>query len=322
MNAVKLQNLRFFVAVYEERSISGAARKVHATQSGVSVQLRDLEEVLGLTLFERTSTGVRPTKAGERIYGRAVRILREVGRLGEDVSALSDHVTGEVRAGIMPTFARAILAPALSAFAEANPLVDVKVTEAYSAVLTQMVRDGELDLAVVPDAVLPDGLRSTYLATDLELLMAGRPLEGVAAAIDLAAVPPLRLVLPGPGNARRGKIEQQLRNFSTPVERILELDSMMTTLDMVARGGWCSILPGCLCLPDLGRPGLSLYPFERPRMTVDYLLIEPAAAAAPVAVQLFAKELSTSIRRACEACRAHFRQSGGDRGARAKGKPI
>ena len=82
-----------FVAVYEELSISAAARKVHASQSGVSVQVRDLEDQLGLSLFERVSTGVTPTKAGDQIYRRAIRILREVGRLGEDVSALSDHLT-------------------------------------------------------------------------------------------------------------------------------------------------------------------------------------------------------------------------------------
>ena len=77
MSIIKLNNLRFFVAVYEERSISAAARKAHATQSGVSVQLRELENRLGVALFERVSTGVVPTKAGEQIYQRAVKILRE-----------------------------------------------------------------------------------------------------------------------------------------------------------------------------------------------------------------------------------------------------
>ena len=306
MNNIKLQNLRFFIAVYEERSISGAARKVHATQSGVSVQLRDLEDQLGLSLFERVSTGVTPTKAGDRTYRRALAILREVGRLGEDAAAASDHLTGEVRVGIMPTFARAILAPVLSAFCKANPLVDVRVTEGYSAFLTQMVLAGDLDIAVVPDGVVPGGLRSTFLDNDLELLASRRPLDGIEGAVDLSKIPPLSLVLPGPDNARRAKIDQQLGNLSGVVHSILELDSMMTTLDIVRRGEWCSILPGCLCLPDLDDPDIHLYPIERPRMTVDYLLIEPAARAASVATQRFTEGLADEIRRACEVCRAHF----------------
>jgi LysR family nitrogen assimilation transcriptional regulator len=310
LNNIKLQNLRFFIAVYEERSISAAARKVHATQSGVSVQVRDLEDQLGLSLFERVSTGVTPTKAGDQIYRRAIRILREVGRLGEDVSALSDHLTGEVRVGVMPTFARAILAPVLSSFCQANPLVEVRVTEGYSAFLIQMVLAGDLDLAVVPDGVIPGGLRSTFLDTDLELLVSRQSFDGVEGAVDLANMPPLSLVLPGPSNARRAKIDQQLGNLSGVVHSILEMDSMMTTLDIVRRGEWCSILPGCLCLPDLNNPELHLYPIERPKMTVDYLLIEPAAMAASVATRQFTESLTDEIRRACEVCRIHFGQGG------------
>jgi DNA-binding transcriptional LysR family regulator len=95
--------------------------------------VHDLEDRLGLPLFVRVSAGVTPTKARDQIYRRAVRILREVGRLGEDVSALSDHLTGKVRVRVMPTFARSILAAVLSSFCKANPLVEVGATEGYSA---------------------------------------------------------------------------------------------------------------------------------------------------------------------------------------------
>lgn len=306
MKNVKLQNLRFFVAVYEERSISAAARKVHATQSGVSTQVRDLETQLGLSLFDRVSTGVVPTKAGEQIYRRAIVILREVGRLDDDITAFSGELTGEVRVGIMPTFARAILGPVLARFATDNQLVDVKVTEGYSALLMQMVLDGDLDLAIVPDGVIPEALRSSHLDTDLELLVSARPIEGVKHSVDLASVPSLRLVLPGPGNARRKKIDQQLQNYSPAVHNIMELDSMMTTLDMVRRGGWASILPGCLCLPDFDDPEIYHYSIERPKMTVSYLLVEPAAKETSLAVKQFTTSLSDEIRQSCEACRTHF----------------
>lgn len=306
MTHVKLQNLRFFVAVYEEGSISAAARKVNATQSGVSVQVRDLEDHLGVVLFERISTGVAPTTAGDQIYRRAVRILREVGLLEEDVTAQSDDLTGEVRVGIMPTFARGILPPVLAAFSDANPHVDVKVTEGYSALLTRMVLMGELDFAIVPDGDLPKGLRCTFLDTDLELLVSHSPIENTQGVVDLAAIPPLRLVLPGPGNARRAKIDQRLRNVPEVVHGILEMDSMMTTLGMVRREGWSSILPGCLCLPDMADEEINLYPIMRPEMTVDYLLIEPATKAQTVAVRVFAENLSAEIRSSCEICRQHF----------------
>lgn len=306
MSHIKLQNLRFFVAVYEEGSISAAARKVNATQSGVSVQVRDLEDHLGVVLFDRISTGVSPTTAGDQIYRRAVRILREVGLLEEDVTAQSGDLTGEVRVGIMPTFARAILSPVLAQFSDDNPHVDVKVTEGYSALLTRMVLMGELDFAIVPDGDIPKGLRCTFLDTDLELLVSHKPVESVNGNVDLSAIPPLRLVLPGPGNARRAKIDQRLRNVPEAVHRILEMDSMMTTLGIVRRGDWSSILPGCLCLPDIDDPEIHLYPIMRPLMTVDYLMIEPATQAQSAAVRLFAERLTAEIRDSCEICRRHF----------------
>ena len=306
MNNIKLQGLRCFVAVYEEGSISAAARKVHATQSGVSVQVSELEKQLGQPLFDRVSSGVVPTKAGDQIYRRAIRILREVSGLGEDIAALSDSLTGAVRVGIMPTFARSILAPVLTAFSEANPLVDVTVTEGYSGLLTRMVLADDLDFAVVPDGILPDGLSSTLLDTDLELLASSRPLGGVSDVVDMAKMSSLRLVLPGPANARRAKIDQHLKNISGAIHDVLELDSMMATLDMVRRGERIAILPGCLCLADLDNSGISLYPIEKPRMTVDYLLIEPAAKTMSAAIRLFADSLRDEIRLSCATCRSHF----------------
>lgn len=303
---IKLQHLRFFVAVYEECSITSAARKLNATQSGVSVQVRHLEEELGIALFERVSTGVRPTAAGDDIYRRAARILLEVGGLEEDVGARAKSLTGEVRAGIMPTFARAILAPVITRFAQKNAFVEVKVTEAFSPVLTKMVAAGELDFAIVPGGDIPQGLRATFLDSDLELLVRHQPLPSAIGRVDLSKVDPQKLVLPSRSNARRAKIDRYLRTCPGSVHSILEMDSMMTTLDLVRRGQWASILPGCLCLPDLENPDLNLYPFENPAMTVDYLLIEPATTAAPNLVGLFADELAKEIRQACEICRNHF----------------
>ena len=201
-------------------------------------------------------------------------------------------------------------APVMAAFTKANPLVVVTVTEGYSALLTQMVLSGELDMAVVPDGSVHDGLKSTFLDTDLEILASSHPLPGVKGSVDLAKIEALNLVLPGPGNARRAKIDQVLKSVSPVGHSILEMDSMMTTLDIIKRGEFCSILPGCLCVPDLDDPDVHLYPIDRPKLTVYYLLIEPASRAESAAVRQFTERLSDEIRRSCEICRTHFRRHG------------
>ena len=307
MKTLKLQHIRFFVAVNEQGSVKAEAAKVHATQSGVSMQIRDLEDILGMKLFERTSAGVAPTKAATRIYRRATRILLEVGELEVEVSQYSDKLEGSVRVGIMPTFARSILGPVLIRFSDSHPLVDVKVIEGYSALLTRMVADGDLDLAVVPGGQLPSGLRSKYLDTDIEVLVCRNLRDGVGATVtNLATAPPLRLVLPSPANARRARIDQYMENSCQATHTVMELDSMITTLDMIHRGGWSSVLPGCLCLPNLDDPDYKLLPVTEPNLFVDYLLIEPATSASSKATQQLAEELTAEIRMGCQTCREHF----------------
>ena len=288
---MKLRQLRFLVAVYEERSFTAAARRAHATQSGLSMQIKDLEERLGVRLFERSSTGVTPTSAGERLYKRATRILREVSAMQNDVESLSGEVSGTANVGMMPTFARSVLAPVLDRFTQRYPHVEIKVTEAYSAVLSDEVASGHLDMAVVPPGRDIPGIRAEHVDTDVEVFVTSPDTKRVhLQPVDLSMCEPLKLALPGPGNARREKIDQYLSTYNVPVEKVLELDTMMATLDLVARSDWATILPGCLCLPDIDLPIRKLHPIVHPPLTVDYVLIEPMSQAQSPAAQLFSDD--------------------------------
>ncbi|WP_136656697.1 LysR family transcriptional regulator [Nitratireductor sp. XY-223] len=300
---VNLRQLRFLVAIHEERSFTAAARRVNATQSGLSMQIKELEERLGLRLFDRSSTGVTPTTAGDRLYERATRILREVSAIENDVQTLSGQVSGRVQVGMMPTFARAVLAPVLERFARHYPNVEIKVTEAYSAVLCEAVTNGQLDMAVVPSGKMVPGLKAEHLATDVEVFVTSpntkrKHLEPV----DLSKCKPLKLALPGPGNARREKIDTYLETYQVPIDSIMELDTMMATLDLVSRSDWTTILPGCLCLPDIDDPRRKLHPVINPPLVVDYVFIEPASQSKTQAAELFAEEIVKEIRTTCTFC--------------------
>ncbi|MGI9499757.1 MAG: LysR family transcriptional regulator, partial [Geminicoccaceae bacterium] len=147
---MKLQQLRFFTAVYEEGSFSAGAARVNATQSGLSMQVRELEERFGVTLLTRSSTGVQPTEAGRRFYAQAVKVLRASTEAEEILKRAAGAVSGHVRVGLMPTFTRAVLAPALLRFTRSHELVRLSVLEAYSSHLCAEVARGAIDFAVVP----------------------------------------------------------------------------------------------------------------------------------------------------------------------------
>lgn len=304
---MRLRQLRFMVAVVEEGSFTSAANRVHATQSGVSAQIKLLEESLNTKLFDRSASGVVPTATGKVVYERATRVLRETTAMVSDVSALEGTVTGEVSAGLMPTTTRSVAAPVLETFATLYPNIEVRIEEAYSAQLSEGVRTGRLDFAVVPPASTDTGLRTTALETDLEVFVTAPTVKRAhLSPVDLTRLSPLKLVLPGAQNARRASIEEMLRSHSIAVERVMELDAMMATLDLVARSDWTTILPGCLVIDDLPGTERQLHPIINPPMALNYVLIEQASKTLSPAAQLLSEAMQAELAAVCERCRTAF----------------
>jgi len=304
---MRLRQLRFLVAVVEEGSFTAAATRMHATQSGISAQIKLLEESLNAQLFERSVAGVVPTKAGKLAYQRATLILRETSAMKSDVAELHGTISGKVSAGLMPTTTRSVVAPVLEKFAIRYPNIEVKVEEAYSAHLCTGVMSGRLDFAVVPPSNTDIGLRSTQLDTDVEVFVTAPDNERAnLTPVDLTQMSPLKLVLPGPENARREKIEECIRSFNIPVAKIMELDAMMATLDLVSRSDWTTILPGCLVIDDIGSADRHLYPIEQPVMTLNYVLVEQASSTLSPTAQLLRDALATELSAVCSRSRSEL----------------
>src|SRR5918999_1631858 len=276
-----LRSIQVFVATYEERSFTAAAKHEHATQSGVSQHVRKLEERLGAKLFSRDRGRVVPTPAGEAYYERSVELLRLASAAHSAVRRFRGSLTGELVAGLMPTMTRSALAPALARFTDEQPNVVIRVVEAYSAVLTRQVRAGELDFAVVPAIPNTPGIRSRHFLRTIELLVSR--LESRLRHLDpvrLKDLGSLRLVVPGPQNTRRRSIETYLAANGLRCERVLELDAMLGTLDFVSRSDWVAILPGIMMAADIERPSMvTINPIVDPVFTLDLVLIEPSRRA-------------------------------------------
>jgi LysR family nitrogen assimilation transcriptional regulator len=293
-----LRSIQVFVATYEERSFTAAAKREHATQSGVSQHVRKLEERLGAKLFSRDRGHVVPTPAGEAYYERSVELLRLASAASSAVSPFRGSLTGELVAGLMPTMTRSALAPALSRFTDEQPNVAIRVVEAYSAVLTQQVRAGELDFAVVPAIPNTPGIRSRHFLRTIELLVSrpGSRLRHLN-PVRLKDLGSLRLVVPGPQNTRRRSIETYLAANGLQCERVLELDAMLGTLDFVSRSDWVAILPGIMMAADIERPSVTINPIVDPVFTLDLVLIEPSRRAMSPAARLFLEMLQVESER-------------------------
>jgi DNA-binding transcriptional LysR family regulator len=142
-----LRQLRYLIAVADERHFTRAAAREHIAQPALSQQIRRLEDEVGLTLVERTTRQVRVTHAGQLLVTRARRILAEIEGANAELEALKGVESGHVTVGVMHTMGPVDVSIALAIFHERHPAVELTVREHSSEELAEMLRDDELDLA-------------------------------------------------------------------------------------------------------------------------------------------------------------------------------
>jgi len=291
-----LRQIRAVIAVCEERSFTRAAERENATQSGISQHVAAVERALGVTLFERSTTGVMPTAAGLRYYRRCVDAIGALDAAAEETRTLAGRVSGPLRIGLMPTFTRAALAPALKDYVREHPDVSLRIVEGYSGLLTDMVLAEEIDFAVVPSFEGRTGLKSRLLARDREMLLSGkarglRPLKPVR----LSSLSPLKLVVPGLQNVRRRNLETYFHTHGIAVAELIEMDAMTGTLEFVAASDWATVLPSLICVNDIAGD-IVVSPIDPP-LHAEFIVIEPARRVLSVQARLFLERLEAEVER-------------------------
>jgi DNA-binding transcriptional LysR family regulator len=272
-----LRDIRLFVAAYEERSFTAAARREHATQSGVSQHIRKLEDTLRAQLFARDRGRVVPTPAGDSYYRHCIELLNTYAKATTAVQRHGLGLSGNIVVGLMPTMTRCVLAPVLARFIEKHPNAVVRVVEGYSAPLTEQVQAAELEFAIVPAFSGAPGLKSRlFLRTPEVLVSSAKSEREHLVPVRLADLGPLKLAVPSKANTRRHLIETYLASNGVEIERLLELDAMLGTLDFVARTDWVAILPSVMMATETRSRQFTVNPIVAPPFSLDLVLIEPS----------------------------------------------
>jgi LysR family hydrogen peroxide-inducible transcriptional activator len=155
---VNLRDLKYLVAVAEHRHFGHAAEACFVSQPTLSTQLKKLEEELGVTLIERTNRQVMLTPVGIDIVARAQQVLRDVNELVNAAEEYADPLGGEFSLGIIPTVAPYLLPKILGPMRKAFPNLQIKLTEGQTAVIGQMLREGELDAVILALPLAEDNM--------------------------------------------------------------------------------------------------------------------------------------------------------------------
>ena len=299
MRNIPLRQVRAVIAVCEEGSFTRAAERENATQSGISQHVAAVERTLGVKLFERVPAGVKPTPAGQRYYKRCIEAIRQLADANEEARGFAGRVAGDLHIGLIPTVTRAALAPALERFTAQYRDVRLHIVEGYSGWLTDMVHDGELDFAVVPASESRVGLKSRLLVRDREMLVSNAKLGfKPLVPVRLKDCGPLKIILPGPANVRRRNIEVYFQTHGVEIAEMIELDAMISTLQLVMRSDWVAILSGLICIADIGRDtGRVISPIYDPPLIAEFVVISPARRTLSVPAQLFLDAFEAEIGR-------------------------
>jgi LysR family hydrogen peroxide-inducible transcriptional activator len=242
MSRITLKHLRYFESLARHRHFGHAAEALSISQPALSLQMKELEEILGAPLVERGARQIRLTALGEEVALRARDILRGVDEVASLARASSWPLSGRLRIGIIPTIAPYLLPRVVSQLGARFPDLALHPREAVTAKLVRDLAEGRLDLAMVALPVSEPGLAEHPLFEEEFLLV--RPVAQSAASVprleELARMP---LLLLEEGHCFRDQAIAACKLPRTPRGEIMEGSSLSTLVQMVAAGLGVTLIP-------------------------------------------------------------------------------
>jgi DNA-binding transcriptional LysR family regulator len=292
MEAIDLKQIRCFVAAYEEGSFSMAAKREHCTQPGLSVYIQRLETMLAHRLFDRRARGVTPTIAGAHFYASCTDVLQSVRMAKQRMLDLAGSVAAKINVGVSPSLLKGALTRTLSHYLPTHPYVDVRLSEAYSGTLTDWVVSGEVETAIVTKPPVHLGLETTHFFRDRIFLVTrgdGKPPRGRRPIRKrrVKELGQMKLILPSPRHNLRQVIEGAVRLGATGSGRVLEIDGMLGTFEVVRNSDWATVVAGVAVMDEVKQGRLVAEALDEPELWLDFYLVRTKDMVLSVACQEF-----------------------------------
>jgi len=291
-----LKQIQYFIALFEDGSVTRAAKRLNIVQPALSMQIAKLEDELKQTLFERGAHGMTPTAAGRLMYRLYLPIMRDLKQAQTQLMQRDEVVSGHVSLGLIASVSESVLADALSRFHEQYPHVEVTVADGYSATFIDLVTGGQLEAALINRPRARLSLDSEPLL-DEEMVLAtgvngGPPLPPV---IELAQVQELDLVLPTKRHGLRGVLDAAAQSADVLLAPRFEIDVLSAIVKLVENTGFATILPRIVVERSVQRGTMRAHPILAPRIVRHIVRIShprrPISAATEALTAIIADEL-------------------------------
>jgi DNA-binding transcriptional LysR family regulator len=284
---MRLNQLQLLLNLASEGSLRAAAARMHLTQPALTKALRALEAEFGALLVQRLPKGVRLTAIGEQVAARAARVLREIERAREDVAWHLQDSLGSVTLGVSPVAGTLLMPGVVKRFQARWPGVQIHIVDTLYPRSLQLVRAGEVDIAIGP--LPPEGIghdvtaHALMLSQDVIAARSDHPLAGSRRLADLAGA---RWILMGPrgGPGDPRHLRLPARGMPEP-EVTLTSESFPTLLALMGDADLVAVMPRRFVAQFGSRLNLAALPIEDTLTQTTIHALHRAETPLPAAVE-------------------------------------
>lgn len=247
-----LRHLRYLLAVADHGGFTRAAEALHVSQPTLSQQIRQLEETLGVSLFDRTSRTVKATDAGEAYIECARRVLVELEAGKRALHDVKDLSRGTLRLAMTPTFMAYLVGPMVRDYVARFPNIRLQIFELSMDDIEAGLADDSLDIAIAFTQVRNADIESIPAFTETLGVMVGRdhPLYERQAALSAEEMAQLDFALLAQDFVTRTRIDEYFAQEQVTPNVVIEVNSVSTLLEVIRHTAIATILPEPIATED------------------------------------------------------------------------
>ena len=288
-----LTELKYIVALAQERHFGRAAQKCFVTQPTLSLALAKLEDELGVKLFERNKNEVLVSARGEAIIEQARRVLDEVAKIPHLAKGAQDQLSGALRLGVIPTIGPYLLPDLVPILRKRAPAMPLVIEENLTANLAAMLREGELDVVIIALPFSMPGVKTqpVYEEPFSVVVPQGHPWEA-RKGVKPSELAGENLLVLNAGHCFRDQVLEACpgqANTALPEGRAGS--SLETIRNMVASGLGVSVLPASALTSRYATKLLTAVPFSAPAPSRKVALAWRSSFDRPAAVELLGEAI-------------------------------
>ena|SRR3990167_6579590 len=262
---MNLRDLKYLIALDDHRNFRKAARSCFVSQPALSIQIKKLEQYLGVQLLERTNKSVMFTEIGKSLMKRARSIISQADEMQEIAKQSKDPYSGELKLGVIPTLAPYLLPHIIPKLSKIFPKLSIYLSEEQTLFLIEKLKQGKIDAAILALPIMEGGLVSFPLFQE-EFMLAVSPLHSLAKRKKIRPndLEGKNLLLLEEGHCLREQALAFCQSIHASETQSFKATSLETLRHMVASGIGITLIPRLACKSN---DGITYIPFALPKPT-------------------------------------------------------